>query len=497
MQVVKKILGVFKKNLKILFIILFFILAIFLLVVVFNRWKLNNIVFELNEEGYEYQIVKCWKTDPPTYWIQRFEYNNPGKFKVGNCTFLGEAIQISQSSVDFNKRLNIALEITGELKDGLFKNYYIVRSIKTAKRKLSKPQKLAPKKPKDYLIIRRVEDNGEIKTIYKKEKDLGHSLIKWQNNLFFEISPDSSPSGFLARHDLKTGETEVVLEKVNEYETGRSPYYLMFINVIENELYFSFGAYLTARKMFYLSSANSKPKQIKKNDLSWGFSKIEEKSGYYIASGGEGDGCGGMGFYALFNPYTKTTLPKIESYFGCADGEEVLGFDNQKRAIVANHVRTENDQPANQVYTYIATIPLLNPSQKNILVNKEDMPRNISLISYSEEYSQLVLIGKEVYVFDLKNGRLNKVSEINKDWDNPRIYNWHNSLLCLSNYGMQNGKPIESQQVNLQDGTILENTDYCKSDFSKYMPQDQAKSANQTIRSLDLPQEYQIGIVTE
>jgi len=451
-----------------------------------KQWQSFHIVFNLSEEGYNYQITKCWKTKPPSYWIQRIKEGEIKSVKIGKCSFRGEAIRLTESKINFDKVLNRNIIAQGQLIKNWDKNYYQLSSVEL---KVYTPPKPTPR-PEEKLIIKKISPSGE-EIIYKRGKNEDHQIVQWQDYLFFEPIHGYSSKEKLVRHDLNTGQTDVVYR---EESTRR---YLSYIQLIDSTLYFSVAGYLAGADTFWLDSPTGSPQKLPE-DFEFGASRIEYEHGRYWLKGGEGDACWGIATHALFDPKTKIVTPIATSYIGCIEGEEYIAIDSQDRMIMAYHKNKAGSKyPDEQIYEYIVAIPLDSPSNKQFLITKENMPQFIRGIKYSNSQNQLALVGDELYLFDLNSLNLKKIVDFPNNWLGVKIYNWQNNQLCLVREFFSSAEDKNTYLVDLDTGKIEENTDYCKEDLERRpesYEERKNKELEELISSLDLPDNYKVVI---
>lgn len=456
-------------------------------------WKrlfVSQRIFNLDEKGFTYQITKCWKTTPPSYWLKQFKTGENKSIKIGKCTFQGTgAIRLKESTIDFDKILDRSIVAKGELikEKGMY--YYLLTSAE-----LEIPVPVIPSpKPEEKLIIKRITPIGE-EIIYKKGKYDEHKILKWQNYLFFEPVDGYSTKEKLVRYNLDAGKTDIV------YSEDSTRRYLNYIQLIDNTLFFSVAGYLAGADTFWLDSPTSIPQKLK-YDAEFGGSRIDFEYGRYWLKGGEGDACWGIGTYALFNPKTKAITPIATSYVGCAEGEEYVSIDSKDRMIMAYHKNKEGSKyPDEQIYEYVVAIPLDSPTNKQFLIAKDNMPDGIKGIKYSSESNQLALVGNDLYLFDLIPLQLKKIAGFPNEWIGVKIYNWNNNQLCLSSEFYSSSDKKETFLINLINGTTEKSSNYCDEDVEQKKQEQLSyeekknKEIEELILKLDLRSNYKVVI---
>jgi hypothetical protein len=474
------------KKQPILIITLLAALTLFIVVIFIQKFKsARKFIFKLNENGYTYQIIKCWETNPPSYWIKKYKSDENKQINIGKCTFQAvAAIKLKEGAIDFNNYLNRDIVAEGELVEEKGAIYYQLSAVKKA------PQLSVAPDPKteNNLIIKRSTPSGE-EIVYSRAKNDDHKIRRWYNYLFFEPVSGYSANEKLVRYNLDTGQKDVVYSEDNHKR------YLNYLEIIDDTLFFSVSGYLAGADTFWLETPESDPQKIK-YDGQFGGDRIDYRYGRYWLMGSGGDGCGGVVIYALFNPKTKTATYITTSYMGCATGEEFIAMDFENRLIMSFHNMKEGGNFSDpQFYLNIIAIPINNPSGKVTLVPEELMPGDIRGIKYSSESGQLALAGDELYLFDIQIQQMQKIIDLPNDWINVYMYNWKNNRICLSEEINNYTKRI---MVNLANGSVEQGAGYCADDFERTsQPQmsfeeNKQKDLTELTSKLKLPSSYKI-----
>lgn len=476
------------------------IIAVVSAIISYGHLKMNQTDFELNAAGYNYQIKKCWNTKPPSYWLTRSQVGDQSTtVQIDTCTVVASsAIEIQNSNIDLDKLLSRNVLVQGEVIRTPFKNYVKLSnvSIPTNQRPQSKNGQSLDE-PKEYFVIRYASESGE-QIVYKQPKYNEHKLLVWQDYLFFEPKHGYDSKEKLAKLNLKTGEVETVYQEQN---TRR---YLDSLQIIDDTLYFSVAGYLAGSDMFWMDSPTGDVQKINYSaDL--GISDIENRGGRYWLAGGEGDACWSVTNHGLFDPATKTAKHVLTSFAGCFEGEELIDFDSQERMIVAYHRDLDASSSAQtQVYTYIKTTPIDNPSSPEYLLSEQEMPTNVYDLDYASESGQLALVGKSVHLFDIASRKLEKIIDLPSEMVNAHISKWTNEKLCISS-GNDNTVSYEEKTIllNTNDYSSAYGDPYCKREVynahdSRIVFEERGnKFLNDLINSLNLPATYTVGIETE
>lgn len=467
------------------------------LVLSFVIWKLffaQPVTFELDDQDYTYQITKCWKTNPPTFWIQQFKSDSTGSKHEG-CDFKGKAIVLERGDIDFNKWLNRDIIAEGELKNRWGNSVYRLSSVKY---RVSNNPTVPTSQSKLY--ITRNTNEGNI-IVYSTSISMDYpQIIRWKNYLFFPPSSDFksynfkadySPETKLVSYNLSTGEISAVYEE----DTTKISRMLSDLQVIDDTLFFTVSGYLAGGETFWLDSPEGNPQEVV-HDMPMGTSAIEKINDMYWLIGGEGDSCWGEKYFYLLDTKTKRASSVAMQYSHCDEGGEIfLGIDNKDRMIMAMY---ESNQMDYQRYTQISAIPITNPSHRVILLSKEDFPENTMSLNYSPEQNKLLVSGNDISIFDLETKSLDMIAELPADWDRVSIGGWKDDKACV----IENHSAGKNWFVlDIQSGGFEENTGYCEevvpfmqnSKSQQTLKESEEKTVNY-IKNLELPSEYQIMI---
>src|SRR3989344_1669848 len=246
-----------------------------------------------------------------------------------------------------------------------------------------------------------------------------NSVAQWNDYLFFRDVLGETRK--LAVYNLKTNEKFTY--DLAQYQGERLG--LDEFQILENDLYLSFGAYLAEGALYYISLPPKADSSIIKL-VSGSNPKIQKIEGRYFVVSGEGDSCWGERDYSLFDPITKKVTFIVTSHIGCNYGDEFLGFDLQKRMIIANHLEDPENTDQNNgnytnKYTYFYAIDLSKPTEKEILLSEADMPKGIWQIAYKKENNQILLSGQVTYIFDIVSKQLTKSIKIPEEETNKTI----------------------------------------------------------------------------
>lgn len=232
--------------------------------------------------------------------------------------------------------------------------------------------------------------------------DSSSRIARWGDYLFWGSAAYGTEVD-VTRYNLKTSETK----KIYREETSRKD--ISDLQLIDNTLFFSVGGYLApGASYWYDPKTDSTPQKI--TDISNG--RIEFINNRYFLVGGEGDGCGGNTTYFTLDIKTKAAVHIADTQEGCAEGEGFVGIDSQNRIILASHkLAGDNFPPMSFLYDYVVAIPADSPSQKTILLNKQQLPENTNSVEYNQVNDWLIISNdKKKYYFDLKQNSLKELA---------------------------------------------------------------------------------------
>ena len=240
--------------------------------------------------------------------------------------------------------------------------------------------------------------------------DIENQIVKWGDLLIYG-SGDYSSDVQVNSLNLKTGEKKTIYDQAsrNDFESGRNNRYVSDMQVLNNTLFFSIGGYMTSGATFWMTL----PPTGQPQKLTGGANgKIEYWKDRYWLINGEGDACWGSTSYSLIDLTTKKVTEIATSTMGCFEGEEYVDIDKRNMMIMAFHTAGsgEGGDSGNGIYQYVIVIPLNNPSAKEGVIAKQDMPAGITSITYLADTDQLLLIGKEKYLFDFLSKVITKTN---------------------------------------------------------------------------------------
>ncbi len=235
-------------------------------------------------------------------------------------------------------------------------------------------------------------------------EEFSSNYVFWDGYFFKGGGSDINPTANVIKYNLITGVETIVMDsdKDNEY-LGLSS-----LKVVNNKLIFVLSGYRERSKVYWLSSPDSKPIELKNHPDA---SRIEEIEGQFYIIGGFGDSCGSIYHYYLLNPITLSTKKIIESSFGCADGDELLGVFNGS-FLISNHINSDKKYPAMQKYQNLEMVNMTNPDDKKILIDFPEMPENVTAITYSKDDGLLYLQGNNLlHIYNLSTQQLQPIND--------------------------------------------------------------------------------------
>lgn len=267
------------------------------------------------------------------------------------------------------------------------------------------PVNQQPYKVKNWLLKKQTKKGVEtVLTL----PDVENQIVEWGNLLIYG-SGDYSSNVQIKSLNLKTGEKNIIYDQAsrNDFEGGGNNRYVSDMQVLNNTLFFSIGGYLTSGATFWMTLPPiGQPQKL--TDGANG--KIQYWKDRYWLINGEGDACWGETSYSLIDLTTKKVTEIASSSPGCNEGEEYVDIDKRNRMIMAFHTADsgEGGYRGNGIYQYVVAIPLNNPSAKEGIIAKQDMPAGITSVVYLADTDQLLLVGKEKYMYDFSSKAITK-----------------------------------------------------------------------------------------
>ncbi|MCX6792107.1 MAG: hypothetical protein NT149_03670 [Candidatus Gottesmanbacteria bacterium] len=237
--------------------------------------------------------------------------------------------------------------------------------------------------------------------------DRENQIVHWGDYLFYG-SGDYSSNVQVYSYNFKIGEKKTIYnqESRNDLGSGRNNRYVSDMQVLNNTLFFSIGGYMTSGATFWMTLPPAGQPQI----LTGGANgKIQYWKDRYWLINGEGDACWGGTSYSLIDLATKKVTEIASSNSGCMEGEEYVDIDKRNRMILAFHTAgTGEGEAGSGIYQYVIAVPLSNPTMKEGVIAKQDMPAGITSVTYLADTDQLLLTGKEKYLFDFSSKMITK-----------------------------------------------------------------------------------------
>lgn len=234
-------------------------------------------------------------------------------------------------------------------------------------------------------------------------------IVFWGNWLYY-IEDGSIVKGL----NLDTKEEKIIYDldkKLTDFPKDKPSFEITNIRVINDTLFFGVGRFLDKNGILYYVNLieNSKPVNL----INGYYPSIVRLNNTDFVYEGDGDACGGWGTLYRLDTKPIQVIKVSETKLGCVTGEEIIDIDERNNIITADHGFDMYEDDISQgfvIYNYIALIPANNPSAKEIILSKENMPKNINNIGLTDKKNQLVLQEmnsdlltiKKTYLFDLQ-----------------------------------------------------------------------------------------------
>lgn len=269
----------------------------------------------------------------------------------------------------------------------------------------SAPVNQQPYKEKNWVLKKNIKMGTEA---VLNMPDRENQIVSWGDYLIYGSGGYSSNVQVFS-YNFKTGETKTVYdqESRNDFESGRNNRYVSDMQVINNTLFFSIGGYLTSGATFWMVL----PPTGQPQKLTGGANgRIQYWKDRYWLINGEGDACWGSTSYSLIDLTTKKVTEIATSTSGCFEGEEFVDIDKRNKMILAFHTAGtgEGGDQGNGIYQYVVAVPLNNPTVKEGVIAKQDMPEGITSVVYLPDTDILLLTGKEKYFFNFLSKAITK-----------------------------------------------------------------------------------------
>ena len=250
-----------------------------------------------------------------------------------------------------------------------------------------------PTKVPQYTLVSNGKDNSEI---LRTDRYSNTMFALWKDILFWTDESDNNLQVYAYNPETKI---KTVVFNREEYFKGERKEVDSFgdFQVIGNELYFSFAAYLRGSYGFWVKLPSY---LIIPADYS---GSIARMNGRYWIINGMGDACWGSASYSLLNISTKKINKVFDSVSGCIDGDEFIGIDGGKDRIIAgSHVTWPSSlevNSSNQLFTSLFAIPINNPKSKTALLDKDKIPEGVYSVLLDGDVVYLQAdLGREKYM---------------------------------------------------------------------------------------------------
>lgn len=251
------------------------------------------------------------------------------------------------------------------------------------------------------LSLNKITQNGSEIIASPLYKDY---FIFWSDYLFYDGTVnkfDENKNVKVFSYNFKTGEKKNIYDQDSRKDFSKKPFanFISRMQIIDNTLIISIGDYPDEGGTFYMTLP---PRESFQKLSDGGAGTIKYWMNRYWILNSRGDACWSSSEYSLIDWETKKVTKIATSKVGCAGGEEAIGVDKKNRIILADHSGPPLDLNLNSVgtYQYVIAIPLSNPEIKEGVIAKQDMPQGISSVKYLEDTDQLLLTGKENYIYD-------------------------------------------------------------------------------------------------
>lgn len=230
-------------------------------------------------------------------------------------------------------------------------------------------------------------ETGNVKTIF----DLRERINEFCAN--YRLVKEKAPCNAISQNNIRV---------------NLGLYKVFYLRVINNTLFFTIaGDQNISSAMYWVDlPPNQKPEKLIDGE---GGPRIEFWRDRYWIFDGDGDGCGTHRNYRLLDLNTKKVDYVATSSIGCDKGEVYIGFDKRGRMIFG-YPEFSFDDYLNKEYKYVVAINLSSPPIREGVIAEQEMPPNIRSIVYLEGKDQLLLIGKENYIYDFSSKTLSKTN---------------------------------------------------------------------------------------
>lgn len=356
---------------------------------------------------------------------------------------------------------------------------------------------------KSMWVLQRKNPHQTITTFDLSDGISNRNIVRWKELLFYQ-DPHFKK---LMSYNLQTGEMKDV------YEASRSGIksimdnrayepYIADLSLVNDTLFFSVGIAgegFTGDGASYAFDLPITTDPQKLIDFPGEVKKIG--SHYFIERVDGADTCGARGTYATIDIITKKTMMMGETSMYCRPGEEFLTVDKRNRMLRAYNTGDDVGPPDivdQGIYEYIVATSLINPSLKEDVIAKQDMPQNIVSIEYLENKDQLLLIGKAAYVYDFTTKNLQKLFDFPKNWKTVWVDEQKGNSVCIQ-YPMiegqdagERGDYTHGAEIDLVTNRLITQSSLCPQTNKNDFASETQKILTEKIKALQLSSSYEL-----
>lgn len=329
---------------------------------------------------------------------------------------------------------------------------------------------------KDKCILKRKLNNSS-KIVFGS--NCYGKIVRWKDYLFFpEMIQGKSGSGniILFSYNIATGEKKEIYNlSDHKKDFPRSlPYDVDFLGIVEENLYFSLGGYMTDFAFYSLTlpSIESGIKLVTKD-----FSRIEYRDGRYWLLKRFGDACVGSETRAIFTVGTQKIGKEFTVQQECNEGERFIGAADEKvyvqRYIQQNISAMEMDGISIPKIQEIYSMNIDTLRKKVVVFDGKSSSEIVSDALYLYNKKKFLFVTNDMLAFyNAENSRLEKITDIESASSDIRLRQVGDKI-CLD----------WSDEIDLENKKVIKDQKDCQQADSDGLIPEQ-------IKQLNLPEEY-------
>lgn len=339
----------------------------------------------------------------------------------------------------------------------------------------------SPNQQKNKCTLKRKVNNSS-ETVFGS--DCYGEITRWNDHLFFSETIQSKPGTasniLLFSYNIATGEKKEIYNLTEHKKdfSGRLPYDVAFLDIIDGRLYFSVSGHMSASALYSLDLSSSEEAKLLTKD----FVSIEHRDGKYWVFNRLGDACVGSERRAFFDTNTQQIGKEFTLQQDCNEGERFIGASDKEvyvqRYAQQNISALEMDGIFTPKIREIYSMNVNNLGEKTIVFSDKNFSGTVSDALYLHDKKEFLFIANNALVFyNTKNSKLEKIIDINQVSSDIRLGQVGDKI-CLD----------WNDEVDVESKKIIKDQRDCQQVYS-------GASIPEQVKQLNLPGEYVMELI--